>query len=136
VFEILEHTADIGFRARARSLPELFESAAAALVAMCMETAGIQPRKEYALGSEGDSHESLLVNWLNDVLYRVDGERLALRDFQVADITPQRVRGTAWGEPRHAQRHPPKLIVKGVTYHQLRISDDEEGWFCEVYLDI
>jgi SHS2 domain-containing protein len=33
MFEVLEHTADIGFRATAKDLPELFETAAEALVA-------------------------------------------------------------------------------------------------------
>ena len=136
MFEILEHTADIGFRAQAASLPALFESAAEALVAIAMETGNISPRESYALEAAGDSNESLLVNWLSEVLYRVDGEHLAMRSFKVTELNGERVRGQAQGEPRDAQRHPPKLIVKGVTYHQLKIQQNAQGWYCEVYLDI
>ncbi len=136
MFEILEHTADIGFRAQAASRPALFEIAAEALVSIAMETGNINPRESYPLEAEGDSNESLLVNWLSEVLYRLDGEHLAMRSFKVTECDGERVRGQAHGEPRDAQRHPPKLIVKGVTYHQLKIGQNAQGWYCEVYLDI
>ena len=44
MFEILEHTADIGFRARGRSLAELFETSALALVSIALETGDVSPR--------------------------------------------------------------------------------------------
>ena len=135
-FEILEHTADIGFRAHAGSLAELFEHAANALVHVAMHAGEIAPLHSYALEAEGDSTESLLVNWLNEVLYRLDGEHLALRNFKVVECNGSHVRGKASGEPRDAQRHAPKLVVKGVTYHQLKVERDQQGWYCEVYLDI
>jgi|SRR5690349_7983107 len=81
-FEFLEHTADIGFRVNANSLPELFEGAAEALVSTVMETGNIEGAESYPLAAEGDSQESVLVNWLSDVLYNLDGRRLALRDFK------------------------------------------------------
>lgn len=136
MFEVLEHTADIGFRAHAASLEELFESAAEALIDIAMDTSQIVERESYAIAAEGDSRESLLVNWLNEVLYYIDGKRLAMRSFQITDLDLHQVRGLAKGEPRDARRHPGKLIVKGITYHQLKIEHNEQGWFCEVYLDV
>jgi SHS2 domain-containing protein len=136
MFEVLEHSADVGFRAHAPTLPELFARAAEALVSMAMETAGIDPRESYPLEAEGDSPESLLVNWLSEVLYFVDGRRLAMRSFRVHELAHNRIRGEALGEPRNPSRHPAKLVVKGVTYHQLKIARNDQGWFCEVYLDV
>lgn len=136
MFEILEHTADIGFRATAKTLPALFESAAEALVATAIEIDNIKSREAYALSADGDSHESLLVNWLNDVLYHLDGRRLVMRRFKIHEFRSSRVSGEALGEPRDPARHPGKLIVKGITYHQLKIERSQAGWFCEVYLDI
>jgi SHS2 domain-containing protein len=136
MFEILEHTADIGFRATAKSLPELFESAAEALVAIAVDTGGVRETETFSLAAEGDALDSLLVNWLNEVLYLVDGRRIAPRRFRVLDLGDGRVRGEAAGEPRNNERHEPKLVVKGVTYHQLRIEQCADGWMCEVFLDI
>ena len=136
MFEILEHTADIGFRAHGRTAAELFEASALALVAIALETETISPRTEYPLAASGADYESLLVNWLNEVLYSMDGERVAFHHFRVDEIAPDRVRGAGAGEPREAGRHPARLIVKGVTYHQLRVVQIPGDWCAEVYLDI
>ncbi|MGA2329354.1 MAG: archease [Bryobacteraceae bacterium] len=136
MFEVLEHTADIGFRARGRTLAGLFESAAEALVALALELEDVSPRESYTLAAEGEDLESLLVNWLSEVLYWLDGKRVALRRFQVREIASSRVAAEGFGEPLDPSRHRAKLVVKGVTYHQLRIEQDEQGWVAEVFLDI
>src|SRR5574341_2011272 len=117
MFEILEHTADIGFRARGRTPAELFEASAEAMVSIALEMEDISPRSEYPLAAAGLDDESLLVNWLNEVLYSIDGERLALRHFRVSDLAAGRVSGVAFGEPRDSARHRAKLIVKGVRLY-------------------
>jgi SHS2 domain-containing protein len=136
MFEILEHPADIGFRARAGSLRELFEYAAEALVAIALEIDGIEQREAYPIQAEGESNESLLVNWLSEVLYYLDGRQLVMRSFRVRDLSPTRVSGDALGEPWRQSHHQARLVVKGVTYHQLKVEQTEQGWFCEVYLDV
>jgi SHS2 domain-containing protein len=136
MFEVLEHSADVGFRAHAASLPGLFESAAEALMAIAMETSEIEPREAYPIEAEGDSDESLLVNWLSEALYYLDGRGLAMRSFKVRELGAGRVRGEASGEPRDRRRHPARTVVKGVTYHQLKIERNSQGWSCEVFLDV
>ena len=135
MFELLEHPADVGFRARAGSLRELFECAAEALVAIALEIEHIEQRESYPIEAEGDSYESLLVNWLSEVLYYLDGRQLAMRSFRVKDLSPNRVSGDALGERRQS-RHRAKLLIKGVTYHQLKIEQTEQGWVCEVFVDV
>ncbi len=136
MFEILEHTADIGFRARGRTLGELFETAALAMASITLEVDDVAPRSEYPLAAHGSDREALLVNWLNEVLYWMDGERLAFCGFRVSEVTATAVSGVALGEPRDPARHRAKLIVKGVTYHQLQVAETPQGWRAEVYLDI
>ncbi len=136
VFEILEHAADVGFRVKAGNLREIFESAAEAVVALAMETENIVERQSYPVEAEGDSNESLLVNWLSEILYYLDGRQLALRRFNVSQVAKDRVRGAALGEPRDPLRHRARLVVKGVTYHQLKVERTANGWVCEVFVDV
>jgi len=136
MFEILEHTADIGFRARGRTREEMFENAALALESVALHIEGVEPKIPYPIAAAGEDDESLLVNWLNEVLFYLDGRQVAMCRFRVEQLAPYRVVGQGWGEPRDSERHPAKLVVKGVTYHQLKISRTGEGWFAEVYLDI
>src|SRR5215467_1771218 len=112
MFEVLEHAADIGFRARAGSLAELFEAAAEALAAIVLDPENVNPIDSVALSAEGNSNESLLVNWLSEVLYWLDGERFAMSKFEVKELTDTRIAGEARGEPRNPARHEPRLVVK------------------------
>jgi hypothetical protein len=63
-FEILEHPADIGFRAFGGTLAELFEKAALALVSIASQIGDVAERHEYHLEAAGTDQESLLVAWL------------------------------------------------------------------------
>jgi len=135
-FEILEHAADVGFRAFGRSLPELFENAALAVESIALDITAVEPRSDYTLAAEGEDRESLLINWLNEIVYYIDGPRVAMCRFEISELSATSVRGKGWGEPRDRERHPVLIVVKAVTYHQLRIQEDAGRWVAEVFLDI
>lgn len=136
MYELLEHTADIGFRARGATLAEAFENAAAALSAIMVEMEGVEPRLAYPIAASGEDDQALLVNWLGEVLYYLDAQRVVFKRFHIQRLGEGRVCGQAWGEPRDAAKHRPKVIVKGVTYHQLKIEHSDAGWQVQVFLDI
>jgi SHS2 domain-containing protein len=96
----------------------------------------VKPRTQYPIAVTGEDDEALLVNWLSEVLYYLDGGRVAMCRFQVDELEAGAIRGRGWGEPWEEGRHAAKVIVKGVTYHQLGIGKDAEGWSAQVFLDI
>jgi SHS2 domain-containing protein len=136
MFEILEHPADIGFRAFADSLPELYATAAIAMLSIAGDPDAAVPRQEYTIGVESGDREALMVDWLNEVLYWFDGRNIAFHDFRVTEMDGTRLAATGRGEPRDPQRHRARLIVKAVTYHQLRVEERDGKWVAEVYVDI
>ena len=136
MFEILEHTADVGFRAWGESKAEMFANAALALESIALDIERVEPRIAYSIAASGEDIESLLINWLNEVLYYVDGRRVAMSRFQIDTLQDIAIAGQGWGEPRDAERHPPRLVVKAATYHQLKIFAEGGRWTAEVYLDI
>ena len=135
-FELLDHPADIGFRTRGATREELFANCAVALVSIILDPSDIHAAESVSIPGEGADLESLLVNWLNEVLYYVDGRRLALGQFQIVSINETTVNCTAAGEPRNRERHPSRVAVKAVTYHQLKVQQTSDGWLAEVYVDI
>jgi SHS2 domain-containing protein len=135
-FEILEHPADIGFRVRGRTLAELFENAALAMLSIAGELENVRPVHPFPLTATGADAESLLVNWLSEVLWWSDGKQIVFRQFNVHELDSAHVRAEGWGEPRDPERHRAKLIVKAVTYHQLKLVQAPGGWLAEVFLDI
>jgi SHS2 domain-containing protein len=134
-FEVLEHTADIGFRARGASWEDLLNNASLALVSIAIELDDVETRTAYPIAAQGEDRESLLVNWLNEVLYYIDGENVALSRFEIQRADERTASGIGFGEPRGV-KHRAKLIVKGVTYHQLQVEQSANGWTCQVFLDI
>jgi SHS2 domain-containing protein len=135
-FEILEHTADIGFRARGITPADLFASAALALESIAIRAGHVEEREVYRLEASGAGYESLLVNFLSEVLYYLDGKRIVFRRFEFEHISPNEVRARGHGEPRDANRQPSRLVVKGVTYHQLEVREEEGSWVAVVFLDV
>lgn len=135
-YEILPHTADMGFRAYGSTLAELVETAGAALAGMILDTSRVKARQTVRIEVRGAGFPETLVNWLNEVLYQVDARGLALSDFRVAVVSDDEIQATAGAEPRDHLRHPPRLVVKAVTYHQLDVRETGDGWQADIYLDI
>ncbi len=134
-FEILEHPADVGFRAFADSLPELFGNAALAMLSIGTDLSEVRPVRKYRLGAESSDLESLMVDWLNEVLYWFDGTRVVFGEFRV-EAGETWVRAAALGEPRDPGRHAARLVIKAATYHQLKVERRDGLWVAEVYLDV
>lgn len=131
-FELLAHTADVGFRVRGATLPELFENAARAL--MSFTTGQSAPEVRRVAEVTGEDYEALLVAWLNEVLYLFDSGELAPAEFQVLSLEPGRLTAAVTGRPRGAESW--RLIVKAVTYHQIEVKEAVGGWEATVYLDV
>ncbi len=134
-FELLEHPADIGFRAHGRTIPDLFATCAEALLSIFLDPSQAQARQVWQLSVQGFDLESLLVNWLNEVLYYVDAKRVIFTRTEIR-IESNQLNATCHGETLDFARHPSRVLVKAVTYHQLRILESNGGWIAEVYVDV
>lgn len=135
-FEILSHTADTGFRVTADTFEDLLAAAAGALAGIVMDCRNVQPLESLEIAAQGDDLEALVVNFLNEVLYVLDGRRFAVSRAAVTASGPHGVSAALIGEPRDDIRHPPSLVVKAVTYHQIVVEQRGARWIAEVYLDI
>lgn len=134
--ETFEHTADLGLRVRAPDLDTLFAEAAEALFAAIVEDlSAVQFQQQRDVQLTGDDHTYLLFDWLNELLYLFEIERLVFGRFKV-QVTDKGLTGTAWGEPFDPARHQPGHEVKAITYHALRVEPAAEGWLAEVIVDI
>jgi SHS2 domain-containing protein len=136
MYETFEHTADLGLRVRAPGLDGLFVEAAQALFAAILEDPNAaQPRQRIDVHVEGDEREYLLFDWLRELLYRFDAERLVFGRFE-AHVRADGLTGAAWGEPLDPARHALAHEVKAITYHGLRVEQTPDGWLAEFIVDI
>lgn len=135
-YELLNHTADMGFRVCGSTLEELFVRAAEALVAVAVDASRAETRERRGVECSGATLEELLVNWLNEVIWLLEGERFVPARFEDVTLAGGAAAGIAWGETREDERHPPRIVVKAATYHQLVVRRHNGGWEAEVFLDI
>ena len=135
-FRVLEHTADIGFEAFGSTGEEVFANAACALQSLMIDLNSIAPREEIEIQVEGSNASSLLVNWLSEILYRIDADGRLFHDFELRDLGDRSLTAIARGEPFDCARHQVKLQVKAITYHQLALDKTADGWRAQVYVDI
>jgi len=135
-YELLEHTADTGFRVRAASLGQLFARAAEALVSIAVDAARARAAEKRLIRCTGSTVEDRFVNWLNEVLWLLDGERFLPARFEDPVLDGDSVTAAAWGEARDDARHPPRIVIKAATFHQLAIREQNGVWEAEVFLDI
>ena len=135
-FRTLEHTADVGFEAFGSTREEVFTNAARALVDIIVDLDSIQAVGEVSLQIQGPDPESLLVNWLSEILFLHDAEGWLFRDFEVRSLQDNSLSALARGEKYERSRHQTKLLVKAITYHQLALEKTPGGWRAQVYVDI
>lgn len=131
-FSELEHTADWAFRVRAESLPALFVAAARAMYRLAGVELASGPRSEREIILRGVDAESLLVAWLNELLYLGESERLAFDEFEILTLTGEELRARVRGAPASAWGK----YVKAATYNDLAIRRTEQGYETAVVLDV
>ncbi len=132
----LPHTADLAWRLWGKDLPELFENAGRALSATLTDRRYLRRRATRTVRLTASDRESLLVDWLNHLLYLFDIDGFLGRDFQVESLTPGSLAAGVSGETFDPARHPSRTGVKAATFHQLSIVPVQDGWEATVVLDL
>ena len=141
-YEYLEEigTADIAFEATGRDLAELFRDAADATTNVMIDNIeAIQPRETRQIELANDKLDMLLFDFLQEVIFLKDAERLLLRMREVEiDERDENyfLKATAEGELLDAKRHHQRVDVKAVTLHEFSVERTKGGWTARVLLDI
>ena len=136
MFELFEHTADLGLRVTATDLDGLFRDAAVGLFAVIAEPAPRgRPSGRRPFEIAGERHDYLLVDWLSELLYVFESERSLLGEFDVA-VSDRGLRASADCFALDSGEYRLLHEVKAITYHGLKVERTGDGWLAEVIVDI
>lgn len=136
MYETFDHTADIGLRIIAPDLDTLFADAARGLFSLIVENLEeVRPVREVNFFIEGEDKAFLLFDWLSELLYTFDSERLVFSEFEV-EVAGPGLTALSKGEPLDLGRHRVSHEVKAITYHGLKVEQTKDGWLAEVIVDI
>jgi len=131
-FDEIEHTADRAFRVRGANLAKLLENAARAMTSLHQLESREEASAVRAIEVEGIDRETLLVNWLNEILYleQIHGE--FYDRFHISDIRENRLRGQLCG--RRSEESGTQ--IKAATFHELEVRQTPEGFEATIVLDV
>ena len=129
-YKFLEHTADIMFEAYGVSYPEALENAAHAMFSV-FGSAGAREKASFSVTAH--NIEELTVQALADLLAYMDTHEMVFSRMKVLkfDAKKNSVELEAYGEKKR-----PRDAVKAVTYHELMVKEDKNGWTIRIILDV
>lgn len=133
---MLEHTADMGLAATGETLGDLFQAAARGLRAILTADRPRPSERWEMVTVTGEDAEELLVNWLNEILYRIEVQGFYPEAFVVDDICGTRLVGRIGGAPLARRRYRFDREIKAVTWHRLRVVHEGGRWRARVYVDL
>ncbi len=122
-FELIDHTADIGIQAEGEDLEEAFEEAGRAMFSIITDLEGIDQEESYDIEVTGTENESLLVNFLSELIYIFEVERLLFSDFEleIEENKGLKLTGKGKGERIDLDKHELDTAVKAVSYHEIMV---------------
>jgi SHS2 domain-containing protein len=118
-------------------LKQAFANAARALFSLIIEPESVGETQSWDIELKAPDEESLLVEWLNELIYLFDTENMLFRRFELNELGGGRLRARAYGEKVNSFRHQLKTGIKGATYHMLGVGRDEDNVYrVKVIFDI
>ena len=134
-FEIVDHTADVGIIAYGIDMSQAFVNAARALFSLITELNDIQEVLHRDIELTAPDEESLLVEWLNELIYLFDAENIIFKRFDITQLNNTQLKARSYGEKVDNSKHKLKIGVKAATYHMLKV-DKDDGCKVQVLFDI
>ena len=134
-FEILNHTADVGIIAYGNDTSEAFANAAKGLFSLITELDDVEEIEHRDIELTSPDQESLLVGWLNELIYLFDAEQMLFKRFDIAQLSQTHLKARSYGHKVDSSKHKLKMGVKAATYHMLKI-EKTNGSKVQVLFDI
>ena len=100
----------------------------------------IQPKIEKTIEITSESIESLLFDWLSKLLTIHDSYNLLFSEFQIQNINRQNsgwyLKAKIKGEKFNEKKHESEMMIKAMTYNELKIEKKGKKFLLTVVMDI
>jgi SHS2 domain-containing protein len=132
-YQIKEHTADVIVKARGKTLAELFQQAALGMMAVLKPEVDSSKAVNREIKVESTDQNSLLVDFLNELLYQMDVNQESYSQFDVQTAeNAQALKAKVTGH---------SLVkfgteIKAATYHNLEVKKVNDYFETEITFDI
>ena len=133
-YKFLEHTADVKFQAFGKNSEEVFENSALALKELICGKIKIKEEKNKIIKVKGKDFESLLYNFLEEIIYFVDAENFIISKVNNIKIKDFKLNAKISGDK--VSNYNFNNEVKAVTYNEMFVKKIKGKWTSQVVLDV
>ncbi|MDD5432818.1 MAG: archease [Candidatus Omnitrophica bacterium] len=135
-FELIEHTADVGIRVKAKDLVGLFSKSGLALFQISAEKLPAKDKEKHKIivALKANNIEELFINWLNELLSLSAVECLIFEGFEISKVDENCIEVVAIGVD--IKNYKVNTEIKAATYHELKVEKTGSGWVAEVIFDV
>lgn len=130
MYEWVDHTAELELRIAAETPADVFRDALVAFAELVEDEEAGDPA-EHELSLVASDRASLLVRWLEELVYLADTEHFVPEAVAELDVGGNELRARVRGRVGS-----PRPLVKAVTYHDLEFGRHEGVWRAKVVLDV
>ena len=130
-FEEIEHTADWSIRVYGESLNALFTHAAEGMFSLLELQFESEQSQTRNIELSAIDSESLLVSWLEELLYLLESEAVAAVEYDL-QVNVKYLRASVITR----QIKSMKKDIKAVTYHELEIQKDDGSFQTTIVFDV
>ena len=132
-FEEIPHTADLALRVRGADWPALLIHAAQGLFFLLRcEPRGPAAPASRQITLEADDPETLLVDWLNELIYLSETHHELYTAFAFTHLTWTQLQATVQGW----DHHPPQKYIKAATFFDLKLLSTAAGYEVTITFDV
>jgi SHS2 domain-containing protein len=135
-FELLDVSGDAGIRAYGKDLKEAFTNIAIGMYSLITELSRVNEKKEIEVKVNAPSIDSLVVSWLNELIYHFDTDGFIGKTISIRKLTDKEIEAIIKGEEFDPEIHERNILIKAATYHKLKVEKTGNGWEIDVIFDI
>lgn len=133
-FQFLEHTADIKFQAFGKNIEEVFANSALAMFSSINDKK-IKEDKKIKINAKGKDYESLLYNFLEELLFLFESENFLISKIKKIKITKDfKLNAEVSGD--NANNYEIHIDIKAITYHEMFVKKQGNKYIAQVVLDV
>jgi len=141
MFETFGNKADIGVRGKGASAEEAFCECAKAMISVMASLKTIAPNKRIPIKVSAPDMNALLVNFLNEVLYVKDKNKMVFSKFIVKiRENPQKngfeLNSECLGEEINPKKHELRTDIKAATYSLMKVEKRGIEWIAQCVVDV
>jgi SHS2 domain-containing protein len=135
-YEVIDIFGDAGIKAYGSNCAETWGNVGIGMYSLITDLEQIGETKTLEIDISSDSLESLLVKYLNELIFHFDTYNFIGKRIEVTEFSAAFIRAKVYGEEFDPRKHEQRLLLKAATYHNIRVDNSSGRCEVEVIFDI